>query len=298
MQSAAITCEILPPERLEAPGGGEALHNLYHRCAHTAAAQATGYAILCGLELQKIRVELSKPGKRTDLNLTAHVRGGWESWVETNCEFSIDTALRYIAVANGVKGRLAQVTASRALLGCIDCQPSAMNETQRGKLLQAVGKVTEGETLRQLYLDFGIIKDNGTHCLTAHDRAKGGKTTNDQKLSDEDLAAALVGSVFFRNLYNGVEAVAKEFSDALRRRRKLYALPLIAPKPTVDESLSSPNEEAIIGLYDYQRMMACAVDALTKDMKALQASIATAIEAKEAGENAGAKTRKPKTPRK
>lgn len=180
-------CEVLPPETaLQAPGNApeEALHNHYHRCAQTAAAQATGYAILCGLELQKIRMEMSKPGKRNDLNLGNRGSQGWDQWVEANCEFSKRTADKYIAVAEGVKGRLARTTTSRNLLGCIDCAPSALDEKQRDTLLKSVGKVTEGETLRQLYLDFGIVKANPNDNLR-----KGGATHHNGRPNPRDLSA-------------------------------------------------------------------------------------------------------------
>jgi hypothetical protein len=158
-RATTIEAEVLPPETsLQTPGTGpaEPLHNHYHRCAQTAAAQATGYAILCGLELQRVRAEVAKPGKRSDLPTA--LSGGWEKWVEENCEFSTKTAQRYIAVADGIKGRLAQTTASKHLASIVDIAPSALDSGQREKLLKSVSKVTEGQTLQQLYMDFGITK--------------------------------------------------------------------------------------------------------------------------------------------
>lgn len=134
----------------------DALHNQYHRCAQAAAGMATGYAILCGLELQKIRSEVAKPGKRSDL--TTALSGGWESWVEENCEFSIKTAQRYMAVAEGIKGRLLQTELSKSLAIMCNVAPSALTDGNRAKLLKSVSKVTEGQTLQQLYMDFGITK--------------------------------------------------------------------------------------------------------------------------------------------
>lgn len=163
LPAAAIDCEIVPEESANtALALPEPLHNLYHRCAQTAAAQATGYAILCGLELQRIRVEMSSKGGRPKKLQTplSGVSEGWESWVKANCEFSAKTALRYIEVAEGVKGRIAQVSAARNLGGMLDLAPSAMDAGQREKLLQTVSKVTAGQTLQQLYLDFGITKSD------------------------------------------------------------------------------------------------------------------------------------------
>jgi hypothetical protein len=156
--ATAIEAEIVSD--LPAAITAEPLHNLYHRCAQTAAAQATAYAILCGLELQRIRSEVSSKGGRPKKLPTAlsGVSDGWEKWVEDNCDFSAKTAQRYIAVADGVKGRLAQSTASRTLAAIVDIAPSSLNEAQRATLLKSVSKVTEGQTLQQLYLDFGITK--------------------------------------------------------------------------------------------------------------------------------------------
>ena len=134
------------------------LVNTYHRCAQAAAAQAVAYAILCGLELQKIREQVAAPGKRNDLPNAGG--GGWENWVAENCEFSTETARKYMACAEGVKGRLAQERVSKSLGMIIDVAPSSLDEGQRETLIRSVSKVTKGETLQQLYLDFGITKAN------------------------------------------------------------------------------------------------------------------------------------------
>lgn len=166
-----------------------ALHNQFHRCAQAAAAQATGYAILCGMELQRIRSEISlgqgRP-KKTDTHVTVYSEG-WEKWVETNCEFGLTTAKKYIAVAEGVKGRLAQEKISKSILGLIDIAPSALADNDRATLLESVSKVTEGQTLQQLYMDFGITKKDPRDNLR-----KGGATHHNgrppSKNVDADIA--------------------------------------------------------------------------------------------------------------
>ncbi len=166
----------------------DALHNQYHRCAQAAAGMATGYAILCGLELQKVRSEVSKPGKRSDLPNASG--GGWESWVQSNCEFSAETARKYIAVAEGIKGRLLQTELSKSLAIMCNVAPSALTDGNRAKLLKSVSKVTEGQTLQQLYMDFGITKADPRANLkrggATHTKGRGpSKNVNAQLAHDE-----------------------------------------------------------------------------------------------------------------
>lgn len=172
--TTAIDCEIVDDApTTTALSLAEPLHNLYHRCAQTAAAQATGYAILCGLELSRIRMALAKPGGRPKKlpDVDRGVSVGWEDWVKSNCEFGTDTARKYIAVSEGVKGKLAQIGVARSLGGLLDLAPSAMDAAGRDQLLKTVSKVTDGQSLSQLYLDFGITKKNPNDNLR-----KGGAT--------------------------------------------------------------------------------------------------------------------------
>jgi len=170
-----IETEVLPPESGLSTATAEALHNQYHRCAQAAAAQATGYAILCGLELKQIRKKLAKPGKRSDLSHSSG--GGWAGWVKDNCEFGAETARKYIAVADGVSGRI-----GAKLDGLMELAPSAMDTDQHQKLLKTVSKSTQGQSLQQLYLDFGIIKANPTDNLR-----KGGATHTKGRGNTADL---------------------------------------------------------------------------------------------------------------
>jgi hypothetical protein len=170
-----------------------ALHNQYHRCAQAAAGMATGYAILCGLELQKIRAEVAKPGKRSDL--THAGAGGWEAWVESNCEFSIRTAQKYMAVAEGVKGKILQTELSKSLAIMCNVAPSALTDGNREKLLKSVSKVTEGQTLQQLYMDFGITKADPRANLkkggATHTKGRGPSKNVDAQLAHDEAADIL-----------------------------------------------------------------------------------------------------------
>lgn len=186
--------EVILPDSKLSTNTAAALHNQFHRCAQAAAAQATGYAILCGLELQRIRAEVAKPGKRSDLPTA--LSGGWESWVEANCEFSIKTAQRYMAVAEGVKGRLAQEKVSKSILGLIDTAPSALADNDRASLLKSVSKITEGQTLQQLYLDFGICKADPRSNLkkggATHSKGRGPSKNVDAQIAHEEIADIIV----------------------------------------------------------------------------------------------------------
>jgi len=189
---------ILPNQQLRTTDAG-ALHNHFHRCAQAAAAQATGYAILCGLELQRIRAEIAAPGKRSDL---PNARGGgWEKWVQDNCEFGAETARKYMAVAEGVKGRLAQEKVSKSILGLIDIAPSALADNDRASLLKSVSKITEGQTLQQLYLDFGICKADPRANLrkggATHTKGRGASKNVDAQIAHDTAAELLQGLAKF-----------------------------------------------------------------------------------------------------
>jgi hypothetical protein len=183
-KSTTIDAEVLPPETsLKAPGtlAAPGLHNHYHRCAQTAAAQAAQYAVLCGLELQKVRDQLAKPGKRND-NLPEALRGGWESWVKANCDFSPDSARNYMRVAEGIKGKALRECSTPEAIALLDLAPSAMPKAQRENLLKSVSKLTDGQTLQQLYMDFGITKADPRANLR-----KGGATHNNGRPPAKNL---------------------------------------------------------------------------------------------------------------
>lgn len=142
--------EIVPAQNRSAAvfePGDVPSHNYFHRAAMLSTAQAACFLVLAGAELQRQKKAMQ--------------RGQWEPWVEANCEFSIDSAQRYMALANGVRNR-----ALKGALGGEDADFMALlatpghqlDDAQQRTLLQAVHKLTDGETVQQLYLDFGITK--------------------------------------------------------------------------------------------------------------------------------------------
>jgi len=133
-------------------------HNQFHRNAMMSTAQAACWIVLAGFELQKIRKEVARPGKRSDLaNAGA---GGWEKWVEDNCEFGPRTAQKYMAVADGVKSKALKAAKDNVdeFLKLLSVPAPELNSDQQKTLLQSVHKLTDGATIQQLYLDFEICK--------------------------------------------------------------------------------------------------------------------------------------------
>jgi hypothetical protein len=133
----------------------ELAHNRYHRAARSSAAMAIVYAAMAGREL----IEKRKGIKH----------GGWLKWVEKNCEFSDCTAWRYMSLAEQLKGKIVGVidkscsvqdligrTKFEAIIQLLDRPPSELLPAETEKLLADIRAATEGQTLRQLYFDFGL----------------------------------------------------------------------------------------------------------------------------------------------
>jgi hypothetical protein len=124
-----------------------ALHNLYHRNGMLAMAQGACWLVLAGVELARQKKEAG--------------RGNWEQWVEENCEFNIRTAQRYMALAEGVRsralGKYLGKTTVVSFLELLEKPPGSLSPEQQIMLLKSVHKLTDGETVQELYLDFGII---------------------------------------------------------------------------------------------------------------------------------------------
>lgn len=125
------------------PGAAIPLHNLYHRKAALLAAQGVGFLVMAGLQLEAEKKDAG--------------HGNWDSWVKKNCDYDIRTAQRYMALAEGVKGR-ALKNDSVSFFKLLESTPSELTPAQQEKLLAAVNKLTDGETLASIYEGFGILK--------------------------------------------------------------------------------------------------------------------------------------------
>lgn len=152
-QVAATDAEIV------GPGSEIELCNTLHAAAgnHAEAARrsaeiACHYAVLLGVRLQRLKAE------------TPH--GGWEGLFplkpnraqegkRARFDFSVDTAKRYIRAAEGALARPGLPAAARKRI-------EAAAEGEAAELdpdLHAdLDRATRGETLRQLYLDLGVIR--------------------------------------------------------------------------------------------------------------------------------------------
>jgi hypothetical protein len=129
----------------------------YHGIAMNAANQAVAAAIFAGLELKAVQKNLrnchsgSKDSAGKLLN--------FEEWLSANEQllgFSVRTAFRYLKLADGIKSKLKDQAPELDRL--LSFAPSQMSATQAKALLQALHKSVDGESLNDLYLDFGIVK--------------------------------------------------------------------------------------------------------------------------------------------
>ena len=86
--------------------------------------------------------------------------GGWDLWVAENCEFNLRTAQRYIALAIGVKNKALQhnIKDTSELIPLLRTPVDELSPKNQEHLLYLVHKLTDGQTVQQLYMDFGITK--------------------------------------------------------------------------------------------------------------------------------------------
>ncbi len=153
------TLTVVAPGTLTVMQPDVPLHNLYHRNGMLATAQGACWLVLAGVELLRQRDASTKRGARNDL--ATAVSSGWEKWVEDNCEFNIRTAQRYIALAMNVKEKALKASFKTNLdsfLELLQTPAQNLSAAQQIQLLQSVHKLTDGATISQLYLDFGITK--------------------------------------------------------------------------------------------------------------------------------------------
>jgi len=122
----------------------------YHRLAMNSAAQTTCAAAMVGLELQKVKVALKK-------NDTGVVFGKWLEDHESDIGFTTRTAQRYMALAENLKSKLLK-SQDNSVIALIGKAPSDLNDRQVKTLLLAIHKSVDGQSLSELYEDFGITR--------------------------------------------------------------------------------------------------------------------------------------------
>lgn len=146
-----------------------------HAAASASAAQMAIAAAKCGLELKAIKKDVG--------------HGAFEAFFASEFAthgLSLRTAQKYMALADGLKGK-ALKNESGAFLKLLDAAPSTLSDKDQATLTKAVGKVTDGKALSELYQDFGIVKK------PQGSGAKGGKpkaaTTTPEGTSEADADA-------------------------------------------------------------------------------------------------------------
>lgn len=115
----------------------------YHQAAQSCYAASAMYVLLCGFELHAERARIK--------------HGGWMDWVERNCPFSHDTAGRYMEAAERKYKDIPNIAHVRNFI--IGKSPLELPAAEREELIQAVKAATDGETVRQMYLELGMIQE-------------------------------------------------------------------------------------------------------------------------------------------
>lgn len=168
-QSTAITvtAEVLPPEESRATGHGaraeiaacNALHALVSGRAAEARrlAEATcHYAILLGCKLQTLKAATPHGGW---LPMFADRKGSNSARAEFT--FSNDTADRYIRAAEGALACPGLAVHQKKRILALAALPEIPDELPEAEA-QALDRATRGLTLRQLYIDLGVIRASPT----------------------------------------------------------------------------------------------------------------------------------------
>jgi len=135
----AKVLEMVPdrtlPERAQVIGE-------YHESARAAGAQAVLYAIMAGFELMAARAQLR--------------HGQWEAWLKAHCPVHPATAWRYMELAERRTKQLPNLARVQDLTRQL--APHEWTPAQREQVMAAVRDATVGESVKQLYLDLGIVK--------------------------------------------------------------------------------------------------------------------------------------------
>ena len=144
-----------------------------------ATAQAACWLVLAGYELIKKKAEIG--------------RGEWLPWIEANCEYSTRTAQNYMGLAEGIAARAKKKNAALGDMraedfhALLDKSAGTLDDGEQLRLLKAVHGLTGEETIRQLYLDFGIIKEP-KRLGGARTKGEEKETAQPRGMSDADWA--------------------------------------------------------------------------------------------------------------
>ena len=117
-----------------------------HQIVLTSASQMAVAAALAGLEFVALKKEVG--------------HGKWEGFFDQNFgeKVGLRTAQKYMALADGLKGKALKHGAGGSFLPLLEAAPSDLTKADQERLAKAVAKATDGKALGELYQDFGIAK--------------------------------------------------------------------------------------------------------------------------------------------
>jgi hypothetical protein len=170
--------------------------NILHRQASAVAMEARAkteeaahLAILVGLRLRALRPQIPHGGWEKLFSSAGRRLSNKEPSANVahvpHFDFDNKTAHRYIAAAEGVLEN--RLTRKKALA----LEGLAAKETLDEPAKKLLNEASRGETLRQLYLDLGIIRPTQQETIDRNRNTKGGPTKEQQraKLTPEEVEA-------------------------------------------------------------------------------------------------------------
>ena len=131
------------PATLKRAAHAAELANQAHSNCLRAAAESVVWAVVAGLHLAEVRKRLK--------------HGEWLPWLKENWKASERTARNYIEVAEGVKSKFVRDQKLKSAT-VSDLKSEGILALPQPDLIEAIKGVTQGETLRQLYVEFGIVR--------------------------------------------------------------------------------------------------------------------------------------------
>ena len=134
------------PATLKRAAHAAELANQAHSNCLRAAAESVVWAVVAGLHLAEVRKRLK--------------HGEWLPWLKENWKANKRTAQRYVAVAEGVKSKFQRDWNLKpsSLIESKNDTVSHLASLPQPELIEAIKGVTQGETLRELYVEFGIVR--------------------------------------------------------------------------------------------------------------------------------------------
>lgn len=156
----------------------------YLHAAKLAMAQSAAFMVLAGAELER----LFKTTNRQQGRHLSRVKGeNWDELCQRELGISESTAWRYREMFKAAKKRVPLLNAAQLL----DTPLRDLPELKQAQLLEAVQKVTDGETPRQLMMEWGITKKPQGSGATGGKREGAGRKATDAEIVAEGHKAAV-----------------------------------------------------------------------------------------------------------